>query len=276
VVLLAFLNALVRPVLLALVAPFSVLALVVMSFLFQVLIFEVADRVVAGFEVGTVGSALAASTVFALLNMSLTALFSLNRSESYYGMLVRRLARERRDVVRTADPGVVLIQIDGLAHGVLAHQIRAGRVPYLTSLLRLHQARLTPWEALLPSQTSASQAGILHGRNDGIPAFRWFEKDARRLMVSNRPDDAAEIERRVSDGAGLLAPDGASIGNLLSGDAGRVYFTMSRLRRHGLGRSQSFYSFFLNPSGYLATIALTFGEIVKELFQAVRTARAGI
>ena len=151
---------------------------------------------------------------------------------------------------------------------MLAHQVRAGRVPYLASLLRSRQARLTPWEALLPSQTSASQAGILHGRNDGIPAFRWYEKDAGRLMVSNRPDDAAEIERRVSDGRGLLAPDGASIGNLLSGDAARVYLTMSRLRRQGIGRSQSFYSFFLNPSGYLGTLALTLGEVVKELVQS--------
>ena len=276
VVLLAFLNALVRPVLLAVIAPFSVLGLVVVSFAFQVLIFEVADRLVDGFGVDTIGSAIGASVLFALLNMSLTALFAVNQAESYYGMLVRRLARERRDVVRTTAPGVVFVQIDGLAHGVLAHQVRAGRVPYLASLLRSRQMRLTSWEALLPSQTSASQAGILHGRNDGIPAFRWYEKDARRLMVSNRPDDAAEIERRVSDGRGLLAPDGASIGNLLSGDAGRVYLTMSRLRRQGIGRSQSFYSYFLNPSGYLATLALTFGEIVKELVQAARTSRAGI
>jgi uncharacterized membrane protein YvlD (DUF360 family) len=276
VVLLAFLNALIRPVLLAVIAPFSVLGLVIASFVFQVLIFEVADRLVAGFEVDTFGSAFGASVIFALLNMSLTALFALNQTESYYGMLVRRLARERRDVVRTSEPGVVFVQIDGLAHGVLAHQVRAGRVPYLASLLRSRQARLTAWEVLLPSQTSASQAGILHGRNDGIPAFRWYEKGTHRLMVSNRPDDASEIERRVSDGHGLLAPDGASIGNLLSGDAARVYFTMSRLRRHGLGRSQSFYSFFLNPSGYLGTIALTLGEVGKELVQAARTSRAGI
>ena len=276
VVLLAFLNALVRPVLLAVIAPFSVVGLLVASFAFQVLVFEVADRLVGGFDVDTVGSAVAASVLFAILNMSLTALFALNQTESYYGMLVRRLARERRDVLRTSDAGVVIVQIDGLAHEVLAHQVRAGRVPYLASLLRSRHARLSPWEALLPSQTSASQAGILHGRNDGIPAFRWYEKDAGRLMVSNCPDDAAEIERRVSDGRGLLAPDGASIGNLLSGDAARVYLTMSRLRRQGLGRSQSFYSFFLNPSGYLGTLALTLGEVVKELVQSARTSRAGI
>ena len=44
--------------------------------------------------------------------------------------------------------------------------------------------------------TSASQLGILHGNNDGIPAFRWFERDRQKLMVSSNPKDAAEIVRR--------------------------------------------------------------------------------
>jgi uncharacterized membrane protein YvlD (DUF360 family) len=278
VVVIALLNAVVRPVLLAVVAPFSVAALVAVSLTFQVLAFLSAEQVVPSFEIDTVPSAVWASLLFAVVNMSLTAIVSPNQGESYYGLLVQRLARQRRDVVRSTDPGLVVIQIDGLGHGVLAHQIRAGRVPYLASLIRSGRARLSPWDVLLPSQTSASQAGILHGNNDGIPAFRWYEKERRRLMVSNRPADAAEIERRVSDGAGLLSNGGASIGNLLSGDAERAYLTLSTLRvsGQGLGRSQAFYSFFLSPSGYLSTLLLTLGEATKELISAARTARAGI
>ena len=79
-------------------------------------------------------------------------------------------------------------------------EIRAGRVPTMARWLRTATHRLTPWECQLPSQTSASQAGILLGANDGIPAFRWFEKETGRLLVSNRPADATEIERRLSNG----------------------------------------------------------------------------
>jgi len=43
--------------------------------------------------------------------------------------------------------------------------------------------KLSRWEAILPSMTSASQAGILHGTNDGIPAFRWWERDRQYLMA---------------------------------------------------------------------------------------------
>ena len=35
--------------------------------------------------------------------------------------------------------------------------------------------RLAEWEPDLSSQTGASQAGILLGSNDDIPAFRWVE-----------------------------------------------------------------------------------------------------
>jgi hypothetical protein len=87
------------------------------------------------------------------------------------------------------------------------------------------------WDCGVPSQTSSSQAGILYGRNDDIPAFRWYEKDRRRLMVSNHPGDAAELERRLSTAEGLLAHDGSSLGNLLSGDAPRTALTLSALGR---------------------------------------------
>ena len=37
--------------------------------------------------------------------------------------------------------------------------------------------RLVEWETDLSSQTGASQAGILLGSNEDIPAFRWVEKE---------------------------------------------------------------------------------------------------
>ena len=36
---------------------------------------------------------------------------------------------------------------------------------------------LRAWETDWSSQTGACQAGLLHGDNDDMPAFRWWEKD---------------------------------------------------------------------------------------------------
>ena len=78
-------------------------------------------------------------------------------------------------------------------------------MPFLSAAIRDGTHRLGRWEALAPSMTSAGQAGILHGNNAGIPAFRWWEKDRGYLMVSNHPDDAWLIEQRASGPHDLLA-----------------------------------------------------------------------
>jgi len=57
----------------------------------------------------------------------------------------------------------------------------------------------------------ASQCGILMGSNDDMPAFRWLEKETGKILVSNHPKSAAEIERRHSTGRGLLHVDGPFI-----------------------------------------------------------------
>ena len=118
-------------------------------------------------------SALIASFLYAAIRWILSSILSVDESESFYGVLVAQLARNQKGVIHSDSPGVVIVQIDGLAHPVLAHQIRAGRVNNIARLIRSREMRLDSWVALLPSQTSASQAGILHGNNDDIPAFRW-------------------------------------------------------------------------------------------------------
>lgn len=302
VVVLALLNALVRPVILALATPISPLLIAVATIVFQVAAILSLGGLVPGLAVDDVGSAFLGSWVYAVANTFLTSLLSIDRDESYFGALVRQLVAGRRDVVRTDRPGVVVVQIDGLSHDVLVHQIRAGRVPTLSRWLRRGSHRLTRWEALLPTSTSASQAGILYGDADAIPGFRWYEKATGRLLVANRPADAAEIERRLRErtcratgaapsgdpaapadptpqAAGpLLAPDGASVGNLFSGGAARSYLTVSTLAdpSQGLGQGSAFFTFFFSPYGYLHTLVLTVGEMVKEIVQAVRQRRAGI
>ena len=68
---------------------------------------------------------------------------------------------------------------------------------------RTAATQLLEWETDLSSQTGASQAGILLGSNENIPAFRWVEKESARLIACSDPDDCAEIERRHASGIGL-------------------------------------------------------------------------
>ncbi len=134
------------------------------------------------------------------------------------------------------------------------------------------------WVAALPSTTPVSQAGILHGNNDNIPAFRWYEKETGGLVVANHPPDAALIESRVSDGKGLLADEGVSVSNLFSGDAAISLLTMSGMKqpKEGLGPSRSYAAFFTHPAGLVRALVLSIAEIVKELYQARQQRNRGI
>ena len=73
-------------------------------------------------------------------------------------------------------PGILFLEIDGLGLPVLRRAIRDGTTPNMARWLAEGSHRLLEWETDLSSQTGASQAGILLGDNDDIPAFRWVDK----------------------------------------------------------------------------------------------------
>ena len=148
-------------------------------------------------------------------------------------------------------PGVYFLEIDGLAHAVVqrAHPRRPS--PDARELdPRTGGHSLIEWETDWSSQTGACQAGLLHGSNEDMPAFRWWEKETGKPIVTNHPRDAVEIERRHSDGRGLLHEDGASRANILSGDAPHTLLTMSTvLDRDRPGRlGEDYYAYFSNPT----------------------------
>ena len=80
-------------------------------------------------------------------------------------------------------PGIVFLEIDGLALPILRSAMRDGNAPNMARWIAEDGYRLHEWETDLSSQTGASQAGILLGSNDDIPAFRWVEKETRTLIV---------------------------------------------------------------------------------------------
>lgn len=265
------LNALVRPVIVVLTLPLTVATFGLLSLLINTALIVLAAPLVPGMEVDGFLPALSLAVVFTVVTTTINVVLAVDEDESFYEELTRRMAEDMGHVEGERAPGLVMIQIDGLAAPILRNAIRVGTVPRMASWVRSGAYTLTEWECPPPSQTSASQAGILHGDNDDIPAFRWFEKETGRLLVSNHPADAAEIERRRSDGAGLLHPAGTSVGNLFSGDAQRNAFVMSRMGDPVRGLDVDAFSlYFVDPAAFIRTLVLGIGEFVKELVEARR------
>ena len=221
--------------------------------------------------------AFVAAWVYAFVMTLITWAFSIN-SRDYLTVHAMRMGARGAHEEKSDLPGVVFVQLDGVPAPLLESEIRSGNIPTISRWVRSGSHTWTEWTARVPSTTPVSQAGLLHGNNDGIPAFRWFDRELGRLLVANRPEDAAIIEARIGNGRGLLADDGVSISNLFSGDAATSLLTMSGLKqgRKGLGPSQSYAAFFTHPAGILRAVIMTIGEMVKEVFQARRQVRRDV
>ena len=189
-------------------------------------------------------------------------------------VLVSRLvASAQRRPAKLADPeveGVVFVQMDGVPFPVLQMAITAGTVPTLTRWVRSGTHRLHEWTPKLPATTPASQMGILHGVIDGIPAFRWYDRANDRVLVANKPADAAVIEADMTTGKGLLVDDGVSISNLFTGDAPTAVLTMSRRARGGEAARQAVAQFVMSPAGLTRALSRSVSELTRDRFQTRR------
>jgi uncharacterized membrane protein YvlD (DUF360 family) len=277
-VLLALANALIWPLLIRVALPFTVLTLGLGALALNALVLLAIAQIDYGVHVEDFGSALAVTLLMTALTSIAAAILALDNGDLWTRHVVVRQLKRTRLKVESDVPGVLFLEIDGLAHDVLRRALRDGNAPALARWVHEGSHRLERWETNWSSQTGACQAGILHGSNANMPAFRWWEKDRGAAIVTNHPRDAAELERRHSDGRGLLHGDGASRANILSGDAPHSMLTMSTVLdrgRHGrLG--QDYFAYFASPYGVALTLLRALGEVIAERFAAIEQRRRDV
>jgi uncharacterized membrane protein YvlD (DUF360 family) len=190
----AVLNAVLPPILAALRLPFMVaIGFFLVLFADALLLQIAADVLPDDVHIGNFGDALLAALVIAAVSMCLQVVLGTNDDDEYTVRVTRRIARRQGVHDQTDRPGVIFLEIDGLALPVLRDAMRDGNAPTMASWIAEKGYVLTEWETDLSSQTGASQAGILLGSNTDIPAFRWVEK-ARPRRRSSR--SAAPRRRR--------------------------------------------------------------------------------
>jgi uncharacterized membrane protein YvlD (DUF360 family) len=271
-------NALVWPLLIRLALPFTVLTLGIGVLVLNGAMILAVATISQGLVVSGLFSGIIVVIGLTVINTLVTSLLGIDDDDFYYRNVIKRQARRSGGAIETDVPGVLFLELDGLAHAVVSRAIRDGNAPTLARWLREGSHRLIGWETDWSSQTGACQAGLLHGSNDNLPAFRWWEKDRDALLISNHPRDAMEIEQRVSNGRGLLAADGASRANLLSGDAPHSLLTMSTvLRRDRPGRiGQDYFAYFANPYNVARTLVLFVGEVISECWSAAQQRRRDV
>lgn len=273
-ILLAILNGLIRPILVLLTLPISILTLGFFTLVINALMLLLASAFLPFFEVDGFWAALGGAVILSAVNTLINGLISIDDDHSFYDGVVQWISRRRLET-KEADPGrgIIMLEIDGLSYQRMQRALDEGIMPTAKRLVETKSHGLSHTDCGLPSQTSACQAGIMYGDNHNIPAFRWYDKEQGRLYVSNNFKDAAELNGRYSNGQGLLR-EGTSINNLMAGDANKAILTMSMLlegpEEVDRRSPEDMYLVFVNPYFFTRALVLTIWDILVELFQGAR------
>ena len=264
VLFLGLVNAILWPILTRIAMPFLVLTFGVGTLILNGLLLQL---LAPSFGIAIKGPALILAPLgMAAVTTLLSSLITINDDSSYYRSVLRDAEKKRKGDVKSY-PGVIIVEIDGLAHEVLLEAVERGVMPTMKEMIEGDDYNLRMWETDLSSQTGASQAGILHGNNEGIVAFRWIEKsNGNQMMQCSGITKVPELEERISNGDGLLVDNGASRSNLFSGDTDNVIFTFSKIMDFGKLYNNAWYSVFSNPSNFARIIALFLADIVREIW----------
>ncbi len=272
----AVLNAFLPPIVAALRLPFMVvLGFLLVLFLDAALLLVTSELIPQWISVDSFGWALLTALIAAAFTVVLQVIVGTNDDDTFTFRIVQRIAKRQGGQVRTDVPGIIFLEIDGLALPVLRRALRDGNAPEMARWLQAGTHRLAEWETDFSSQTGASQAGILLGSNEDIPAFRWVEKETATMMTCSAPPDCEEIERRHATGVGLLIDGGASRGNLLSGEADEVILTVSKMEAEKRG-NPGYRAFYANGFNVTRVLVLFFWEVVLELSASSRAARRDV
>ncbi len=267
VIFISFINAIFWPILTRILMPFLVLTFGVGTLVLNGILLQIFapffDITITGWGV------ILAPLAMALLTTILSTLVTIEDTSSYYRSVLRDATKKRKGDIKKY-PGVIIIEIDGLAYDVLCEAIDKGYMPTVKSMLDNKSHTLRMWETDLSSQTGASQAGILHGNNEDITAFRWVEKENdNQIMECSGAIKVKTLEERISNGDGLLVDNGASRSNLFSGDTDNVIFTFSKITDLQNLYNKAWFSIFSNSSNFARIVLLFFAEMILEIISQI-------
>ena len=192
-----------------------------------------------------------------------TALVTSLLNSNYYERHVKRILSHNvgKKSARKKYPGLIMLEIDGLSINTLNKAIKKGLMPAVEKFIK-ETHELKQWQTDLSSQTGSGQAGILHGNNKDIVAYRWVEKENdNKLIVSGKLSHAPLLEKRISNGKGLLV-DGISIANMFSGDSKLYSVTSSK----SIFINKTVDSVFLDAYNFQRIFVLFLWEIIVEMY----------
>ena len=267
VIAVAIANALLWPIFRRFLMKIIIFTFGIGSLFINSIIFYIASYFIPGASAGIYG-VLQVPIVMAIATTLMANITNTNYYDNYIQSILK-YALEQKTPYKKIYSGVIMLEIDGLSINILKKAIDKGVMPNLKKWLDDGTHTLKGWETDLSSQTGASQAGILHGNNQDIVAYRWIEKENNnQLVVSGKLSDAPLVEKRISNGEGLLV-NGISIANMFSGDSEIPTLTSSKLGGLSKIYNKTLNAAFLDAYNFQRLFLLFLWDIILELYSQI-------
>jgi endonuclease/exonuclease/phosphatase family metal-dependent hydrolase len=183
----------------------------------------------------------------------------------------------KRPSGETEEPGLILIQIDGLSRAQLEAAIGRGRMPFLARLMKRGHFTLENFYSGIPSTTPAVQAEIFYGVKTAVPAFQFLHRKSGKVMRMYEADSAAEIEAQLQEQcADSLLKCGHAYSNIYRAGATRTRYCSQDLAPDELLRRLHPFKSLLLLLVYLPKILRMIGLTVVEFVLALADAVKGL
>ena len=200
----------------------------------------------------------------------------INRSE----WAIRRFHLSTSENTST-EPGILLIQIDGLSRRQMERARHRNRLPFLKGLLQRQNYDLSTFYSGIPSTTPAVQGELYYGVRCAVPAFSFLDRASKRVATMFQPSWAKAVEEKLEkQGEGLLK-GGSSWSNIYTGGATQAesHFCGASIGPGDMLKSASLFGFLsvlaLHFSSVVRLVTLTFIEIFVALWDLVRGVSRG-
>lgn len=191
-----------------------------------------------------------------------------------------RLLGLREEFPEPDSPGLVLVQIDGLAERHIHNAMRRGLLPFLRRLDRSRYYNLWPHYSGIPSNTPAVQGELFYGIKQLVPSFHFKDHKTSRVLTMYENISAAQKEEEGLKKTPVpLLEGGSSYGNIFSGGASESHYTAATFDKDEIKRALNPWSVFVvllfNLHVFIRAIFLMLIELWLAVYDFVRGVSSG-
>lgn len=181
---------------------------------------------------------------------------------------VARLLKRDLSAPHSDEPGLVILQIDGLARTQLEKAIEAGRMPFLKKLLQRGHFEELSFYSGLPSTTPAVQAEVMFGARCAVPAFQFLDRASGKTALMYEQEWAKRIGAKLAAEHQPLLEGGRSYSNIYAAGAVESRFCAETMDADNLREMTRPWKLAIVAGLYSFRILRVVGLAILELFIA--------